>query len=241
MSFVDFTRAYFAIPLDQYGKTVWAEKTPANAYGFEAALGAFEDLMVVHMIRDPHDVVASLIARGHSVFEAVGRWLLNTAQALKVRSADSYHEVRYEHLVGDPAGELALLMQEMSLSFEKEMLGTGNPNMHETDQLPGWMSSETAKPSKRSVGRFSALPGSVRSEILQAFATVRIRESYARKHGLEFTDCQEVARITGYQLESVQVSDGVKRKLKNDLVRHTARSLFRGHFFNLTERPLVLR
>jgi len=57
---VEFIERFQAACLARSGKMVWAEKTPENVRQFQAIARRFSRARLVHMIRDPRDVVCSL-------------------------------------------------------------------------------------------------------------------------------------------------------------------------------------
>lgn len=85
-------------------------KNPAN--GFLVADRDDVELHVLHLVRHPGGVVASWsrpkgYLRGHSTPRILGWWLsANLFADLLGRRAASYHRIRYEEAVADPAGVL---------------------------------------------------------------------------------------------------------------------------------------
>ena len=104
--FLDLLLSAFA---QQQGKKRWAEKTPGNVLHMDRIVAAWPDAKIVHIIRDPRDVFASLRQAGKwdSVDEFISRWSLFLGTAEKTKQAgtigpDCYLEIRYEDLVGRP-------------------------------------------------------------------------------------------------------------------------------------------
>lgn len=60
--------------LDYADKEIWAEKTPKNIYVSHLFLDEFSDSKFIHIVRDPRDVILSLIGRNYSIIEAAERW-----------------------------------------------------------------------------------------------------------------------------------------------------------------------
>lgn len=91
------------------GKPRWAEKTPGNILHMDRILSAWPDARIVHIIRDPRDVFASLrqAKKWDTVEEFMSRWLefLGTVETVRSRGLlipESYLEIRYEGLVTEP-------------------------------------------------------------------------------------------------------------------------------------------
>jgi len=99
------------------GAHVVLEKTPDHILYWETILALFPDAYVLHVIRDPRSVAASLLAASQSewgdawaptsVRGAAERWraAIEAGRALAAK-APHYREVRYEALTADTAGEV---------------------------------------------------------------------------------------------------------------------------------------
>lgn len=92
------------------------EKTPSNALVWREIRALFPDALLVHVLRDPRDVVASLRAAGRSwgrswaptgVVGAARLWLRFVESALDVEDDPRGIVVRYESLLADTPRALA--------------------------------------------------------------------------------------------------------------------------------------
>lgn len=91
------------------GKRRWAEKTPGNVLHMDRILAHWPNARILHIVRDPRDVFASLREAGKwdTVEAFASRWctFLGAAEGHKRTlglGPDRYLEVRYERLVRDP-------------------------------------------------------------------------------------------------------------------------------------------
>jgi hypothetical protein len=94
----------------------WFDKSPQNVYGLPLLLHDFPEAKVVHIVRNPLNVVASL-AEGKVIampnaLAAANYWteavsIFNTIRPL---CADRSYEIRYEQLTDDPHGEFRKLL-----------------------------------------------------------------------------------------------------------------------------------
>jgi hypothetical protein len=91
------------------GKPRWAEKTPGNIAHADRIWTAWPDAKIVHIIRDPRDVFASLVEakKWDSPEEFADRWVSTIGRGLRLNgeinpSAKSYLAIRYEDLIAAP-------------------------------------------------------------------------------------------------------------------------------------------
>lgn len=124
-SYPAFFAALLAFYAEVHGKRIGGEKTPQHALHAATLRRWYPDARLIHLVRDPRDVVASLKrmpwGSGAALTDAkLWRDCVEGAEAL---SADPlFCRVRYESLVADPAGELARLCHFLGLDFEPAML-----------------------------------------------------------------------------------------------------------------------
>jgi hypothetical protein len=123
-------RGLLALVMDDFaqrqGKRRWSEKTPGQSV--EAVLGLFPEAQVVHLIRDPRDVVASALE---------APWASSTARQLTLEwrrftlanietgaqaGPNSYIQLRYEDLVREPEVVLRTTTAFLGEEFSPDML-----------------------------------------------------------------------------------------------------------------------
>lgn len=114
------------------GTRVVLEKTPQHALWGLELLELFPDARIVHLVRDPRDVTASLLAASEDwgsswaaddAFDAAWTWrdYMAAASVLSERTS-RFRELRYEDLYEDPARELSTLLDWIGLEAEVELL-----------------------------------------------------------------------------------------------------------------------
>ena len=128
------------------GRARWGLKTPYNEWYADAIFLAHPDAVMIQLIRDPRDVLASQRNYGRHVRHwynpvAYSRaWRRSAAAAITNarRYADRYLVIRYEDLVGDPevwvrrACDLAKVEYESSLlNMQGHVEWTGSNSSHE--------------------------------------------------------------------------------------------------------------
>lgn len=124
--------ASFLEPLQRRsGKRLVAEKTPANALFFRELFTLFPDSRFVHVLRDPRDVVASLVrmdwrdartgarlAITASVEGAAEGWVGHVTAARAARAAGApVFDLAYENLIAEPVRALAALFSFLGVDF----------------------------------------------------------------------------------------------------------------------------
>ncbi|GAA1882360.1 sulfotransferase family protein [Lapillicoccus jejuensis] len=124
-------RAFFGGIQDDYaaskGKARWADKSPRYALHMPFLHEVFPDAQFVHVIRDGRDVAVSHRKRfGYwsSVKSSVKwpRYIKAARTAGAAMPADSYHELRYDDLVGDPERTLRDLLAFLGEDWDDGVL-----------------------------------------------------------------------------------------------------------------------
>jgi hypothetical protein len=110
------------------GKSRWADKTPKYSIKLAFINDVFPDAQVVHVIRDPYDVVASHRERwGYkSALECANRtWREYITSARSVGTTlppERYREVRYEELVAKPEAVVRSLIEYLGEPWTETIL-----------------------------------------------------------------------------------------------------------------------
>lgn len=119
------------------GKPLWIDKTSRNIHCFAYVRRHFPNACLIHVLRDPRDVVLSL--RSHPVLQrtgqerkptgwiqpwndCLGRWERSIQDGFSMRGDPLYLEVAYEDLVFDRANSLKRICAFLSVDFQPEML-----------------------------------------------------------------------------------------------------------------------
>jgi hypothetical protein len=95
---------------DFHGKERYGEKTPHHCFHTETLSDWYPGASIIHLVRDPRDVVASLQRMSwapKSILNNASIWLLFNRAAERSRHRPGYLLVHYEKLVASPEPELA--------------------------------------------------------------------------------------------------------------------------------------
>jgi hypothetical protein len=121
----------------------WFDKTPQNVYGVTMILSEFPRSKLLHIVRNPLDVVASL-KRGETMHvpQLVGacnywREAVEIMQVISKSHPRRVYEVRYEDLTADLPAELSRLFEFLGEEYDPtDFSGVPvTPAMHDHEQL----------------------------------------------------------------------------------------------------------
>ena len=197
-SFQVFVTNFFQKSLTEKHKTVWIEKTPVNAYGFQAFLDNYPTGKVIQIIRNPYDTIASLMARGMNAYYATGYYVYNTAIATSSYKHPSYYQLKYEDLVADPIATLLQLCEFLQLPFEEEIVTAKHEQRSEPTTMKGWQHHETDAVVSSSIGRFQQMEEREKKLVHAAIDSFSIAPDFLKRHKILFSNCRELCKHLGY-------------------------------------------
>ena len=202
-NFKSFVATFFSKPLAHSQKKYWIEKTPVNAYGFRSFLQAYSKGKTIHIVRNPYDTVASLMARGMNPYYAAGYYVYNTAIASSSNADDRYYQLKYEDLVAEPTATLEKLFRFLEIPFEENIIAAKYEQRKEPTTMDGWKHHETAPVQASSIGRFQELPTAQQALIQTALGAFKIHPTYEKKYHIQYTTCQELCELLDYDFQTL--------------------------------------
>lgn len=116
----------------KYNKEIFIEQTPWHGQHLPMLDELFPDCKVVHLVRDPRDVVISFIRSKWwgdiTIKDGLSRWanIVNFIHDYGLKHPEKFIEIRYEDLVQQSKTELLKIMDLLQINFEEEMLDPGN-------------------------------------------------------------------------------------------------------------------
>ena len=115
---------------ESQGKKRFGEKTPHHAFHAETLCQWYPGAAILHLVRDPRDVVASLQRMPwapDSVVSNAFMWLLFDRAARRMQNYAGYLLVSYEALVTQPEQELTRICSHLGEEYDPAMLVTAEP------------------------------------------------------------------------------------------------------------------
>jgi len=126
--FSDAVRCVYARYATDRGKRLYGDKSPSYVERMVRIGELFPEARFVHLVRDGRDASRSLqqVPFGPDDFATAARqwraWVEEGLRAGARLGPDRYLELRYEHLVADPVGELTRLCAFVGIDFHPDMM-----------------------------------------------------------------------------------------------------------------------
>lgn len=178
------------------GKSIWAEKTPTNIHLIGRFLKFFPEARVIHIVRDPRDVILSLMERGASLFRGAERWLTSTSAIRNHRNHPNVLEIKYEDLILESEKTLYRVCSHLKVKFDMDFFATStyeSKNIAKKDGFDTWRSRPGDDFSSKSIGKFKNNAIDFR-DIL----SMTLTKEYASCLGVEQISLFELAAEYGY-------------------------------------------
>lgn len=124
-NYPDFFRCLLQVFAESRDKLVIGEKTPQHAWFSRLLCRWFPDSTLIHLVRDPRDVVSSLLRMpwaSESVMENTALWRSCVESAEHCKDHPGFIRVRYRDLVEDPDHELTSVCRQIGVDFTTRML-----------------------------------------------------------------------------------------------------------------------
>lgn len=130
---------------ERAGARVWGDKSPVHTQHIGAILAAWPNARVIHIVRDPVAVCASLFtvpwANPNLFSNAMGvRYALNAVEPFR----DRIHEVRLEDLLADPEPALRGALDFCGLDWHPALLSALSQTADDAPPLP-WLVTTSAE------------------------------------------------------------------------------------------------
>ena len=205
-------------------KENWGEKTNLKWRATKSVLDMFDDIYIIHVIRDPRDVLVSwkgyTIAPGNDYLDGISNLYDSMKTALENQKAfpERYYVLKYEDLVSDPEKEVKKLCDFLGLTFDEKMLDTKNfrskkggiwdPNKHTK------FSDKLEKISAKPVGRWKEKL-SKEDLLLTEFVIMDLMKEFGYEPSNTKWSAMDVRNAFANLLKSSLATEGIMDILKN--------------------------
>jgi hypothetical protein len=198
-------------------ESVWVEKTPENIFLLKYFLESFSESKVIHIIRDPRDVILSLMNRGLDKRLAAEVWLSSVASIQPFLDKKNVYEIKYEELVLEPVQALNKLCEFIGIPFQQAMVdGATNENRN---YFNTWRNQPNDKISTSSVEKFR------KSKVnFDEVYSMKITSQFAQLQGTEEFYLIDLMKKYNYDVSGIKF-DSYKQKRKRVLPPHKSQGL----------------
>lgn len=179
-SFESFLSSYIENKLLQHSKQIWGEKTPSNIYFFHEIDRILPELTFICTIRNPYDIIASLINRGLTSYSAFGLCLTQLFMAYHQQQSMEVYLVTYEDLVQDPE----LVMKSLFLHIDVTVENVRENPTSQT-KIKGWKYYEDGEIGTQSINRFHSLASEIKEDILSLADQLMVNPRFISQFNLE--------------------------------------------------------
>jgi hypothetical protein len=199
-SFYDFSKRMKKIILENTGKKFWAEKTPENIYTIKYFINEFQNSKIVHIVRDPRDVVLSLMKRGFSLEEAGDIWLSSVSSIQPFVDNKNIYEIRYEDLVLNPEREIKKLCIFLELEYEETLLEKDyQVNKRETF-FDSWENEPNSKISTSSLKKYKNS-----NQNFERLYSMKVTYDFAKLQNIKEYYLLDLMEQYGYEIEDINI------------------------------------
>jgi hypothetical protein len=155
-SYSDSFRAVLESDAARHGKTAFGDKTPAHWIAVKNIRKHFPDAVIINLVRDPRDVVASLlrVPWGSPSFVMNSIYTEWTLRHL-YKQADVHH-LRLEDLLGNPEKVLRFILKQIDLPWDDRLLQHDRYSVSDVGGIP-WL-AQAYKPLKPYIPKRSLPP-----------------------------------------------------------------------------------
>ncbi len=191
--------------LARTGKRLWAEKTPRNIRVIDRFMQAFPEARVIHIVRDPRDVLLSLNRRGKPLLEAAETWMASAAAIAPHSDSGQVLDVRYEDLCLAPDATLARICAFLGVPFDATYFRSDqfvSQGLGKFEGHASWALSPAQGFSADSIGRHRAIDFDWNS-----LSSMRLTPGYAAQLNTRRWRLGELAQAYGYDMTDIDDLD----------------------------------
>jgi len=212
--------------LEKSNKKIWVEKTPRNARVIKTYMDTFPEGKVIHIIRDPRDVILSLERRGFSFLKSCEIWLAAVAAVDGVACNSNLLEIRYEDLVTDKLKTMRSVCDFLNIDFQEVYFESDRFRSRGFElaiSLCAWENRISTSVATSSVGKYNK-----QLSRFDSIYDMKVTDAYAKAVGCEVnTNIRTLMekykyivplrenKTVGYKWRNYEASPTMKRSLLN--------------------------
>lgn len=125
-SYAEAIDALFSKTAQLHDKSRWGNKTPKYVLHLSLLNELFPESKIIHVIRDPRDVTASILKAGwtSTVKETALYWNKRVSAGIEGRSfgEDRYYELKYESLLENPGEKINNICDWLNIGFKNKYI-----------------------------------------------------------------------------------------------------------------------
>jgi len=215
-NFVDFVNN-FKKNILKNDENVWVEKTPENIFLLKYFLESFPESKVIHIIRDPRDVILSLMNRGLDKRSAAEVWLSSVASIQPFLDKENVYEIKYEDLVLNSIHVLNKLCDFIGVPYQSAMI-SGDTNENRS-YFNTWHNRPDGQISTSSVEKFR------KSKVdFDEVYSMKVTRQFAQLQGIDEFYLIDLMKKYNYDVSGIKF-DSYKRKTKRILPPYKSQGL----------------
>ncbi|MGB5920023.1 sulfotransferase family protein [Arcobacter sp.] len=199
--FIDFANNLEESINTKNNTSIWIEKSPENIYLINSFIKLFPFSKVIHIVRDPKDVINSLIKRGLDIITAAEVWITSVANIQPFLNLKNVYEIKYEDLVTNPETEIKKLCHFLNIEFDNSLLSPKNKKNRRDKFFDSWNSNPNEEISTKSIGSYK------KSNInFNKICNMKITSEYANLQNIKEYTLIELMNKYNYDYEDFLIS-----------------------------------
>ncbi|WP_344141802.1 sulfotransferase [Streptomonospora arabica] len=184
----------------RFGKERWGDKRPGYYQAVDELRRMFPHAQFVHLIRDGRDCVGSLKQMPwykQTSYHAISTWaeaIDYGRTAVRRLGPDTFHQLRYEDLVADPARELSALCDFLGEEFDPAMCEPRRVAKSAVPKFKTWHSNTSRDVNASSSGSWQDRLDPWEAALAEAVLGRRLRENGYELSGAPRPSAGDLAR-----------------------------------------------
>ena len=210
------------------GKHIWGERTGSNSFFLDKFMAIFPNCRIIHLVRDPIDVIHSIRRRGTPLIRAVSHYLYNHCSAVRFAGQANYLRIKYEDLVRSPENVLALICDHLGVPQAESMMTSNHSDFYWREQVnlksnfhPSWYNQPLDKISTSSIDKGREKITNSDLSIIMTLKLSQYSKNLLQLDESKHYNIEYLINCFGYQPVNSQESISAQYKMYCDFVRYS--------------------